>query len=134
MKSTKKTSIVSWIIYILLYIPLFFSLFYGYVIYAKDTSGNNVHTVHIVFSHHLDVGLDLPFKITGNCVGFATKIVQRYFDEYIPRAISLAEKIRNNNNTQILGCCISFNFYVSLIVFLSYSTMQNLPLLSSLPS
>ena len=50
-----------------------------------------VHTVHLVYSHHLDVGLDLPLKDTKNCVGFATKIVQRYFDEFIPRAISLAK-------------------------------------------
>ena len=54
-----------------------------------------VHTVHLTFSHHLDVGLDLPMKITANCVGFATKIVQRYFDEFIPNAINLAQQMIN---------------------------------------
>jgi hypothetical protein len=52
-----------------------------------------VHTVHLTFSHHLDVGLDLPLKITADCVGFATKIVQRYFDVFIPGAIKLAQKM-----------------------------------------
>jgi hypothetical protein len=36
---------------------------------------------------HYQVGLDLPGKITTGCVGFATKIVQRHFDDFIPRAI-----------------------------------------------
>ena len=55
---------------------------------AHGGDQQGVHTVHLVFSHHLDVGLDLlPGKIVADCVGFATKIVQRYFDEHIPRAI-----------------------------------------------
>lgn len=62
------------------------------------TKMTDVHTVHLVFSHHLDVGLDLPLKLVTNCVGFATKIVQRYFDEFIPRAISLSDKMRSSTN------------------------------------
>ena len=55
---------------------------------GSNSSAVEVRTVHLVFSHHLDVGLDLlPGKIVADCVGFATKIVQRYFDEHIPRAI-----------------------------------------------
>lgn len=54
---------------------------------TNDSHNVAVTRVHIVFSHHLDVGLDLPLKTVANCVGFATKIVQRYFDEFIPRAI-----------------------------------------------
>ena len=53
-----------------------------------------VHTVHLVFSHHLDVGLDLPNKVTAGCVGFATSIIQKYFDTYIPRAMNVSEAIR----------------------------------------
>jgi hypothetical protein len=53
-----------------------------------------VHTVHLVMSHHLDVGLDLPMKVTTNCAGYATKIVQRYFDVFIPRILTLAEQAR----------------------------------------
>ena len=53
-----------------------------------------VHTVHLVMSHHLDVGLDLPMKVTTNCAGYATKIVQRYFDVFIPRILALAEQAR----------------------------------------
>ena len=53
----------------------------------------SIRTVHMVFSHHLDVGLDLPLKITADCVGFGTKIVQRYFDDFIPRALFLAEQV-----------------------------------------
>ena len=53
-----------------------------------------VNKVHVLFSHHLDVGLDIGLKLTEGCVGFATKIVQRYFDEFIPRAIKLAQQVR----------------------------------------
>ena len=59
----------------------------------------DVHTVHLTFSHHLDVGLDLPGKQVANCVGFATKIVQRYFDEFIPRAIRLARETSGNRSS-----------------------------------
>jgi hypothetical protein len=54
----------------------------------------DVTKVHLVFSHHLDVGLDLALKATADCVGFATKILQRYFDEFFPRAIKLANDAR----------------------------------------
>lgn len=49
----------------------------------------HVKKVHVLFSHHLDVGLDIGLKLTVDCVGFATKIIQRYFDDFIPRAIKL---------------------------------------------
>ena len=58
------------------------------------TSAQDIHTVHLVFSHHLDVGLDLPLKTVWDCVGFATNIVQTYFDLYIPRVIRLANELR----------------------------------------
>jgi polygalacturonase len=54
----------------------------------------DIHKVHVLFSHHLDVGLDIGLKLTEDCVGFATKIVQRYFDDFIPRAIKLANELR----------------------------------------
>jgi hypothetical protein len=63
---------------------------------ATSTTTTPVHTVHLIFSHHLDVGLDLPNKVDANCVGFATKIVQRYFDIFIPRAIRVAAETRQN--------------------------------------
>ena len=54
----------------------------------------NVTKVHLVFSHHLDVGLDLlPGKITDDCVVFATNIVKRYFEIHIPREISLGTRL-----------------------------------------
>ena len=60
----------------------------------SDVSPIAVTKVHLVFSHHLDVGLDLALKSTADCVGFATNILQRYFDEFIPRAIALANEAR----------------------------------------
>lgn len=65
------------------------------VIFADEQKDVIVRHVHLVFSHHLDVGLDVnPNKITKGCVGFATSIVRRYFDTYIPRAIDMANKMR----------------------------------------
>jgi hypothetical protein len=57
-------------------------------------AAGNVTKVHLVFTHHLDVGLDLALKATADCVGFATKILQRYFDEFIPRALRLSAEAR----------------------------------------
>lgn len=54
-----------------------------------------VHTVHLVFSHHLDVGLNIGLGIIENCEGFATKVIQEYFDDFIPQAISLAAEINS---------------------------------------
>ena len=54
----------------------------------------SAHTVHMVYSHHLDIGLDLPGKIVADCSGFATEIIQRYFDVHIPRAIHLAQELK----------------------------------------
>ena len=66
-------------------------------LHSSKVPPKSVHTVHLTFSHHLDVGLDLPLKITADCVGFATKIVQRYFDDFIPTAITLAQKMANSS-------------------------------------
>ena len=53
------------------------------------------HSVHIIFTHHLDVGLDLlPLKTVADCAGYATQIVQRYFNVHIPRALRLAKESR----------------------------------------
>lgn len=57
------------------------------------TNASAVHTVHLVISHHLDVGLALALRFEGNCNGFATKVIQVYFDDFIPRAIKLAKEI-----------------------------------------
>ena len=35
---------------------------------ATAVAPKDMHTVHLVMSHHLDVGLDLPMKITADCV------------------------------------------------------------------
>ena len=53
----------------------------------------DVHTVHLVFSHHLDIGLNKALRFVGGCSGFATKIVQQYFDDFIPKAIALAAEV-----------------------------------------
>ena len=68
---------------------------------APDHGGaaTGVETVHLVFSHHLDVGLNEGLSFVGHCEGFATKIVQEYFDDFIPRAISLAAEISSELST-----------------------------------
>ena len=78
-------------------------------------TNEEVRAVHVVFSHHLDVGLDfMPNKTVSDCgvristiatskytskhtqQGFATKIVNRYFQEHIPRAIEMAKRFRDS--------------------------------------
>ena len=68
---------------------------------APDRAGAaaTVQTVHLVFSHHLDVGLNLGVNFVGFCEGFATKIIQEYFDDFIPLAISLAAEINSELDT-----------------------------------
>ena len=59
-----------------------------------------VQRVHLVFSHHLDIGLDLPLKLTAGCVGFATSIVNRYFHQHIPRAMRIANQMRDQKRPE----------------------------------
>lgn len=66
---------------------------------GSPTADGAVHTVHLVFSHHLDVGLNLGLGDVEFCAGFATTIVQVYFDEYIPRAIRLAAEINSGRGS-----------------------------------
>jgi len=70
--------------------------------FRLHTTNANIHTVHVVFTHHLDIGLNEALRFVGFCEGFATKIIQEYFDDFIPRAISLAQEIngdlQNNND------------------------------------
>ena len=58
----------------------------------------DVHAVHLVFSHHLDVGLNEGVEQTEFCKGFATKIIQEYWDDFIPRAIRLADELRGGQD------------------------------------
>jgi hypothetical protein len=58
-------------------------------------AATTVHTVHLVFSHHLDVGLNEGLGLVEFCTGFATTIIQEYFDEFIPHAISLALELNS---------------------------------------
>jgi len=59
----------------------------------------DVHKVHLLFSHHLDVGLNEGLEQVEFCKGFATKIIQEYFDYFIPRAIRLAEEMRGSKDS-----------------------------------
>ena len=61
-----------------------------------DTKTTSVRTVHLVFSHHLDVGLNEALRFVGFCEGFATKIIQEYFDTFIPRAMRIAKKVNSD--------------------------------------
>jgi hypothetical protein len=65
----------------------------------KPATDENVHTVHLVFSHHLDVGLNLGINVVEFCTGFATTVIQVYFDEYIPLAMRLAAEINSELET-----------------------------------
>ena len=65
---------------------------------SAPAAPKDVHTVHLLFSHHLDIGLNAELDITEFCLGFATKIVQQYFDEFIPHMLSLADELRNGTD------------------------------------
>ena len=62
---------------------------------AGGAAAAPVHTVHLVFSHHLDVGLNEGLGLVEFCTGFATKVIQEYFDDFIPRAIALAAEVNS---------------------------------------
>ncbi|XP_070176101.1 uncharacterized protein [Littorina saxatilis] len=49
-----------------------------------------IKKVHMVFMNHLDVGYDGIHPT----VGFALNVVNRYFTEYFPRAVTIAEGLR----------------------------------------
>jgi len=66
---------------------------------SGGTAPADVQKVHLLFSHHLDVGLNEGLEQTEFCKGFATKIIQEYFDRFIPRAIRLAEEMRGGKDS-----------------------------------
>jgi hypothetical protein len=49
---------------------------------------SNIKRIHLIFKTHLDVGF----------TDFAARVVNNYFNSYIPRAIELAEKLRQDNS------------------------------------
>ncbi|XP_052061610.1 uncharacterized protein LOC127701658 [Mytilus californianus] len=55
------------------------------------TDADDVKKVHIIFMNHLDVGYDglLPEEL-----GFINNVLNKYFVEYFPRAITLSEQLR----------------------------------------
>ena len=81
---------------LLLLIKFLFLVAFAAVTASTSVGGGDtasVRTVHLVFSHHLDVGLNEALRFVGFCEGFATKIVQEYFDDFIPRAIRIAKEV-----------------------------------------
>ena len=52
-----------------------------------------INNVHVVFINHLDVGYDGIYPETG----FIVNVLNRYFQEYFPRAINLAKVIKQWN-------------------------------------
>ena len=73
------------------------ALFFATVVRPSPVpNASKVERVHVVFSHHLDVGLNEALRFVGFCRGFATKIVQEYFDDFIPRAIRIAKEVNSD--------------------------------------
>ena len=68
---------------------------------TKPETDENVHTVHLVFSHHLDVGLNLGVNVVEFCTGFATTVIQVYFDEFIPLIMRLAAEVNSELDAEI---------------------------------
>ena len=89
------------------------------------------------FCHHLDVWLDIGLKLTEDCVGFATKLIQRNFDDCIPRAgLGLIVFFYSNKKARISSLIILRNpyemppksyetFHFSLILSFSRRIRQN---------
>jgi hypothetical protein len=71
----------------------------AHITLPKTPNASAVHSVHLVFSHHLDVGLNKALQFAEFCNGFATKIVQQYFDDFIPRAIRLAKELDKDEDS-----------------------------------
>ncbi|KAK6184178.1 hypothetical protein SNE40_006698 [Patella caerulea] len=56
----------------------------------QDVNPSDVKQVHLIFMNHLDVGFD-GIKPQ---VGFINNILNKYFHEYYPRAVTLANQLR----------------------------------------
>eukprot|EP01117_Protostelium_nocturnum_P008713 TRINITY_DN3123_c0_g1_i1.p1 TRINITY_DN3123_c0_g1~~TRINITY_DN3123_c0_g1_i1.p1 ORF type:complete len:723 (-),score=236.00 TRINITY_DN3123_c0_g1_i1:54-2222(-) len=50
----------------------------------------SIKTVHIVWMNHLDIGFTIPGGI-----GYTINVVNKYFKEYFPLAVSIAETLRS---------------------------------------
>lgn len=58
--------------------------------FQNDQNPLLVEKVHLIFKTHLDIGF----------TDLAENVLRRYFDYFIPKALTLAENLRHNNNTE----------------------------------
>eukprot|EP00742_Colponemidia_sp_Colp-10_P005273 GILJ01005632.1.p1 GENE.GILJ01005632.1~~GILJ01005632.1.p1 ORF type:complete len:745 (+),score=92.80 GILJ01005632.1:37-2271(+) len=65
---------------------------------VREADPSSIETAHIIFNNHLDVGFDGIDPIPG----FARNVVNKYFDEYFPKAISVASELRRRGGEERL--------------------------------
>lgn len=56
---------------------------------TDGTSNSELRKIHVVFKTHLDVGF----------TDFAARVIQRYFEDFIPKALQLAQTLRETSET-----------------------------------
>ncbi|XP_046548130.1 uncharacterized protein LOC124258103 [Haliotis rubra] len=61
-----------------------------------DRPKHDIDKVHVIFMNHLDVG----YNGIDPTVGYASNVINRYFDVYYPRAIQVAEDLRRGGHTE----------------------------------
>ncbi|XP_025114212.1 uncharacterized protein LOC112576153 [Pomacea canaliculata] len=71
-------------------LTLFTSVVQGNLRKTPAVDPSLIRKVHLIFMNHLDVGYDGIYPT----VGFALNVINKYFTEYYPRAVSLAEGLR----------------------------------------
>lgn len=85
---------------------------------VSPPSPEDIRVVHVVFTNHLDVGFDG----ISPTLGFAFNVMNKYFDVYFPKAIELAEQVRNSTLSFVYT---THPFLVSL--YLNCPTSWQLP-------
>ena len=64
------------------------SLSFVLIHYGKQMTQQSPEVVHLIFKTHLDIGF----------TDFAANVVERYFSDFIPRAIAVAEELRRSGD------------------------------------
>eukprot|EP00027_Filamoeba_sp_ATCC50430_P016410 CAMPEP_0168573388 /NCGR_PEP_ID=MMETSP0413-20121227/18503_1 /TAXON_ID=136452 /ORGANISM="Filamoeba nolandi, Strain NC-AS-23-1" /LENGTH=745 /DNA_ID=CAMNT_0008606625 /DNA_START=90 /DNA_END=2324 /DNA_ORIENTATION=- len=68
-------------------------------VFAQDVDPASIKYVHMISMNHLDIGFDgLGYEV----VGYAINIINKYFDEYFPKAIQVAQNLRAKGGVERL--------------------------------
>lgn len=90
---------------------------------AAQVDPANIQYVHVVSMNHLDVGFDGHI----GSIGYAINVINKYFDDYFPKAIHTAQQLRHERGNNVRFIYTTHPWLVSLYLDCPASGVPVLP-------